>query len=113
MGNLTADALTAAVHARLRPAGRSPLVATLPNARLCREAAERDGLDLRVVELNVTSQESGDVAVAAVLVLRSKRSNPVSSSSNSSIIRVGDRVGCGLSTGDDRQPAGYREVGRC
>jgi NAD(P)-dependent dehydrogenase (short-subunit alcohol dehydrogenase family) len=66
IGNLTAHALAAAGHtvfASMRdPAGRNAT-----RAQQLLDAAQRDGLDLRVVELDVTSQDSADAAVATVL----------------------------------------------
>ncbi len=66
IGNLTATALAAAghtVYASMRdPGGRNAA-----RARDVLDGAARDGVDLRVVELDVQSQDSADAAVATVL----------------------------------------------
>ena len=66
IGNLTAKALAAdghTVYATMRdPAGRNAARA----AELL-DTARQDGVDLRVVELDVQSQDSADAAVATVL----------------------------------------------
>jgi NAD(P)-dependent dehydrogenase (short-subunit alcohol dehydrogenase family) len=66
IGNLTARTLSAAghtVYASMRDvSGRNAA-----RAAELRDSAREQGHDLRVVELDVTSQESADAAVATIL----------------------------------------------
>jgi NAD(P)-dependent dehydrogenase (short-subunit alcohol dehydrogenase family) len=66
IGNLTALALARAGH-RVHASMRAPESRNAPRAEELRRLAEAEEIYLRVVELDVTSQESADRAVAAVL----------------------------------------------
>ncbi|MFJ5176841.1 SDR family NAD(P)-dependent oxidoreductase [Streptomyces griseoviridis] len=66
IGNLTAKALARAGH-RVHTTMRSPEGRNAPRAQELRDIAAAEGVDLRVAELDVSSQESADAAVAAVL----------------------------------------------
>ncbi|MEU2728893.1 SDR family NAD(P)-dependent oxidoreductase [Streptomyces griseoviridis] len=66
IGNLTAKALARAGH-RVHATMRSPEGRNAPRAQQLRDIAAAEGVDLRVAELDVSSQESADAAVAAVL----------------------------------------------
>ncbi|MDH6698932.1 SDR family NAD(P)-dependent oxidoreductase [Streptomyces sp. MAA16] len=66
IGNLTAKALARAGH-RVHATMRSPEGRNAPRAQELRDIAAAEGVDLRVAELDVSSQESADAAVAAVL----------------------------------------------
>lgn len=66
IGNLTARALAADGHT-VFGSMRDLAGHNAAHARELLDIAERDGVDLRVVELDVTSQESADQAVATVL----------------------------------------------
>ncbi|WP_435124938.1 SDR family oxidoreductase [Actinacidiphila sp. bgisy144] len=66
IGNLTARALARAGH-RVHASMRGPGTRNAAPAAELRRLAEAERLDLKVVELDVTSQESADRAVAAVL----------------------------------------------
>jgi NAD(P)-dependent dehydrogenase (short-subunit alcohol dehydrogenase family) len=66
IGNLTARALAVAGHTVFASV-RSLEGSNASHARELRETAERDGTDLRVLELDVRSQASADAAVAHVV----------------------------------------------
>ncbi|AZS85466.1 SDR family NAD(P)-dependent oxidoreductase [Streptomyces griseoviridis] len=66
IGNLTAKALARAGH-RVHATMRSPEGRNAPRAQELRDIAAAEGVDLRVAELDVSSQESADAAVVAVL----------------------------------------------
>jgi len=66
IGNLTAKALARAGH-RVYATMRAPDGRNAPGAQELRDFAAAGGIDLRVVELDVASQESADAAVRAVV----------------------------------------------
>lgn len=66
IGNLTAKALARAGH-RVYASMRNPEGRNAAHARELRDLAAAEQLDVRVIELDVTSQESADNAVRAVL----------------------------------------------
>jgi NAD(P)-dependent dehydrogenase (short-subunit alcohol dehydrogenase family) len=66
IGNLTAKALARAGH-RVYATMRAPDGRNAPRAQELRDFADAGGVDLRVVELDVASQESADAAVRAVV----------------------------------------------
>ncbi|MFI6253570.1 SDR family NAD(P)-dependent oxidoreductase [Streptomyces sp. NPDC051016] len=66
IGNLTAKALARAGH-RVYATMRGPEGRNAPRARELRDVAAARGVDIRVVELDVTSQESADAAVETVI----------------------------------------------
>ncbi len=66
IGNLTARALAAAGHT-VYASMRSPAGSNAQHAQDLLQTAQRDQVDLRVVELDVSSQDSADAAVATVL----------------------------------------------
>ncbi|MBP0458961.1 SDR family NAD(P)-dependent oxidoreductase [Streptomyces montanisoli] len=65
IGNLTAKALARAGH-RVYATMRAPEGRNAPRAQELRDLATTEGADIRVVELDVTSQESADAAVREV-----------------------------------------------
>ncbi|AEW92535.1 MULTISPECIES: SDR family NAD(P)-dependent oxidoreductase [Streptomycetaceae] len=65
IGNLTARALARAGH-RVHASMRAPETRKAARAKELHRLAEAERLDLNVVELDVTSQESADRAVAAL-----------------------------------------------
>ncbi|MFJ2954466.1 SDR family NAD(P)-dependent oxidoreductase [Streptomyces sp. NPDC087270] len=66
IGNLTARAAARAGH-RVYATMRDPEGRNAPRAGELRDAAAAEGVDLRVIELDVSSQESADAAVRTVL----------------------------------------------
>lgn len=66
IGNLTAHALATAGHT-VYASMRDPEGRNAGHARALLDTAARDGVDLRVVELDVQSQDSADAAVATVV----------------------------------------------
>ena len=66
IGNLTAKALARAGH-RVYATMRAPEGRNAPRAQELRDFAAAEGADIRVVELDVASQESADDAVHAVV----------------------------------------------
>jgi NADP-dependent 3-hydroxy acid dehydrogenase YdfG len=66
IGNLTAKALAAAGHT-VYASMRDPTGRNADHAQNLLDVAKRDAVDLRVVELDVTSQESADAAVQTVI----------------------------------------------
>ena len=66
IGNLTAKALARAGH-RAYATMRAPAGRNAPRAQELRDFAATEGVDLRVLELDVASQESADAAVRAVV----------------------------------------------
>jgi NAD(P)-dependent dehydrogenase (short-subunit alcohol dehydrogenase family) len=66
IGNLTARALAAAGHT-VFASMREPDKSNAGHARELLDTAEKDGVDLRVLELDVQSQDSCDAAVKTVL----------------------------------------------
>jgi NAD(P)-dependent dehydrogenase (short-subunit alcohol dehydrogenase family) len=66
IGNLTARALAAAGHT-VYASMREPQGHNSARTQELLDLAERDGVDLRVVELDVQSQESADQAVGGIL----------------------------------------------
>ncbi|WP_329373214.1 SDR family NAD(P)-dependent oxidoreductase [Streptomyces sp. NBC_00669] len=66
IGNLTARAAARAGH-RVYATMRGPEGRNAPRAGELRDAAAAEGVDLRVIELDVSSQESADAAVRTVL----------------------------------------------
>ncbi|MFG3297104.1 SDR family NAD(P)-dependent oxidoreductase [Streptomyces sp. NPDC048179] len=66
IGNLTAKALAAAGH-RVYATTRGPEGRNAPRARELGDFAAAHGVDIRVVELDVTSQDSAEAAVETVI----------------------------------------------